>query len=220
MTTVLETSNLSGGYGDLRIFDQVFLKVENQDVLGILGPNGAGKTTLLRTLSGLLPAISGSVHLAGLDLTSAKGFQRSRSGLVMVPEGRQIISGLTVFENIELTQAAGRADMDGQTFETRLKEIWELFPRLEERRSQPGDALSGGEQQMLAIARALMMNPRVLLLDEPTQGLAPLIVKELTDVFRMLAGRFPIILVEQNRVFLESLSTEVVEMRNGSLFFN
>ncbi len=217
MTQVLETRGLAGGYGELPVFRDITLTLGSHDVLGILGPNGAGKTTLLRTLAGLLPQHAGKLALDGNDLGRARAWQRTRAGLVMVPEGRQIIAGLTVLENLELTRASGRAGVDDAAFNVRLAEVWALFPRLFERRQQPGDALSGGEQQMLAIARALMMDPRVLLLDEPTQGLAPIVVQELRAVLQKLAGRFAILLVEQNRAFLEGLATRSAEMRGGRL---
>ncbi|MBI2771948.1 MAG: ABC transporter ATP-binding protein [Burkholderiales bacterium] len=218
MTPVLQTAGLTGGYGELQVFRDLSFTLASNEVLGILGPNGAGKTTLLRTLAGLLPRQAGIVSLDGQDLSRTQAWQRARAGLVMVPEGRQIIPGLTVLENLELTRASGRAGADEASFRTRVEQAWELFPRLAERRDQPGDALSGGEQQMLAIARALMMDPKALLLDEPTQGLAPIVVQELRGVLQKLAGRFAILLVEQNRAFMDGLATRSAEMRGGKLF--
>jgi len=218
MTRVLEVDALAGGYGELQVFRDVTIALETHDVLGILGPNGAGKTTLLRTLAGLQPLQGGTVALESRNLSHARAFERARAGLVMVPEGRQIIPGLTVLENLELTRASGRGGSDQTSFAARVEEAWTLFPRLFERRYQPGEALSGGEQQMLAIARALMMEPKALLLDEPTQGLAPIIVQELRDVFRKLTGRFAILLVEQNRSFMEGVATRMTEMRGGRLY--
>ncbi|MCJ0764902.1 ABC transporter ATP-binding protein [Variovorax terrae] len=217
MTPVLETNGLAGGYGELSVFHGVTLTLASNEVLGILGPNGAGKTTLLRTLAGLLPQQGGTVNLEGRSLGRAQAWQRARAGLVMVPEGRQIIPGLTVLENLELTRASGRSGSDAASFNTRVEQAWELFPRLAERRHQPGDALSGGEQQMLAIARALMMQPKALLLDEPTQGLAPIVVQELRGVLQKLVGRFAILLVEQNRAFMAGVVTRSAEMRDGRL---
>jgi branched-chain amino acid transport system ATP-binding protein len=217
MTRVLEARGLAGGYGELQVFRDITLTLDARDVLGILGPNGAGKTTLLRTLAGLQPRQAGTVSLEGQDLSHARAYQRARAGLVMVPEGRQIIPGLSVLENLELTRASGRAGGDDAAFNTRVEQAWALFPRLAERRHQPGEALSGGEQQMLAIARALMMEPKALLLDEPTQGLAPIVVQELRGVLRKLAGRFAILLVEQNRAFIAGLATRTAEMRGGRL---
>jgi len=217
MTAVLRVDGLAGGYGELQVFGGVSLALESTDVLGIVGPNGAGKSTLLRTLAGLLPSHAGTVSLCGRDLTRARAWQRARAGLVMVPEGRQIIPGLTVLENLELTRASGRAGADDASFDKRAGEVLALFPRLAERGYQPGDALSGGEQQMLAIARALLLEPDVLLLDEPTQGLAPIIVQELGALLGKLAGRFPILLVEQNRAFVDGVATRRADMRGGRL---
>ncbi|MDB5873264.1 MAG: hypothetical protein JWQ07_2706 [Ramlibacter sp.] len=218
MTPVLQADALAGGYGELQVFRDITLTLASNEVLGILGPNGAGKTTLLRTLAGLQPRQAGTVNLEGRDISRTRAWQRVRAGLVMVPEGRQIIPGLSVLENLELTRASGRAGADDASFNTRVAQAWELFPRLAERRHQPGDALSGGEQQMLAIARALMMEPKALLLDEPTQGLAPIIVQELRGVLQKLAGRFAILLVEQNRAFMDGLATRSAEMRGGRLY--
>ncbi|MES2184598.1 MAG: ATP-binding cassette domain-containing protein [Pseudomonadota bacterium] len=217
MTPVLHTAGLAGGYGELQVFRGIGFSLGSSDVLGILGPNGAGKTTLLRTLAGTLDRQAGILALEGRDLGQERAWQRARAGLVMVPEGRQIIAGLSVLENLELTRASGRAGAGQAEFLARLDETWALFPRLAERRHQPGDALSGGEQQMLALARALMMRPKVLLLDEPTQGLAPIIVKELRSILQSLVGQFAILLVEQNRAFMEGLATRSAEMRGGRL---
>jgi branched-chain amino acid transport system ATP-binding protein len=215
MSAALSIEGLNGGYGSLVVFRDVGFAVGGDDVLGILGPNGAGKSTLLKTLAGLLPAQSGRVVLAGADIGALAAHARARRGLVLVPEGRQILAGLTVRENLELCRAGGGADKS--RWRARLAEVLAVFPRLAERLDQPGGALSGGEQQMLAIGRALLLEPRVLLLDEPTQGLAPIMVRQVLEALGALRGRFCMVVVEQNRAFLDRLASRILTMRGGNL---
>jgi ABC-type branched-subunit amino acid transport system ATPase component len=206
---------LSGGYGRLPIFRDLDLVLAERRTFGVLGPNGSGKTTLLKTIAGLLPALGGEVALEGTVLDRASAYQRTRAGLVLVPEGRQVLVRLSVRENLELTQAAGR--LSRSAFRVRLDEILALFPRLGERLDQPGGALSGGEQQMLAIARALLLDPLVLMLDEPTQGLAPIVLAQVLGALQQLKGRFCMLVVEQNKTFLHALADEVCTMTSGRL---
>ena len=215
MSAVLAVEGLSGGYRSLVVFRDANLAVTGSRTIGILGPNGAGKTTLLKTIAGLLPAQGGRVVFGGRDMGRSRAHDRARGGLVLVPEGRQIIAGLTVRQNLELSRAAHRLDDAG--YRTRLGEVLEIFPRLAERLGQPGGSLSGGEQQMLAIARALMLDPVLLMLDEPTQGLAPIMVRQVLAVLQRLKGRFAMVVVEQNRGFLESLADATLMMRGGRL---
>ena len=215
MSTVLQVSGLSGGYGRLMVVREASLSLGAGGVLGILGPNGAGKTTLLKTIAGLLPAFAGGVTLQGRPLDRLRAMERTRAGLALVPEGRQIITGLSVGENLDLSRAAGR--LSAAAFATRRDDILALFPRLRERLDQPGGALSGGEQQMLAIGRALLLDPAALMLDEPTQGLAPIMVRQVQTALRGLAGRLPLLIVEQNRAFLDGLADRVMVMKGGVL---
>jgi branched-chain amino acid transport system ATP-binding protein len=215
MTAVLSTERLCGGYGSLVVFRDADLSVAAGQTLGILGPNGAGKTTLLKTIAGLLPAQSGRVVFNGRDLGRAKAHRRAREGLVLVPEGRQILTRLTVGQNLELSRAAGR--LAPAAHATRMAEVLAIFPRLHERLGQPAGSLSGGEQQMLAIARALLIDPVLLMLDEPTQGLAPIMVRQVLAALRSLKGRLPMIVVEQNRAFLDELADATWTMRGGRL---
>jgi branched-chain amino acid transport system ATP-binding protein len=212
----LRISNLAGGYGRLTVFRDVSLELERDQTIGLLGANGAGKTTLMKTIAGALPATSGSVQLQGRDLTKEPAYMRARKGLGLVPEGRHILATLSVQDNLELTRA-----IEGHRalppFHERLDEVFGLFPRLKEREKQLGGSLSGGEQQMLAIARALLLKPEVLMLDEPTQGLAPIIIRSLADTLRGLRGRFGMIIVEQNKAFLEGLADRVLYMRAGNV---
>jgi branched-chain amino acid transport system ATP-binding protein len=213
--SMLTVQNLSGGYGKLCVFREASLSVAPGETVGIYGPNGAGKTTLLSTIVGLLPAMSGRISLGGTDLTHMPAYRRARRGVALVPEGRQVLNTLSVADNLELTRASTSAGAKDRSFDERLEEVYQLFPRLLERRKQLGGSLSGGEQQMLAIARALLIKPEILILDEPTQGLAPVIVKGLGETLAKLKGRFSMIVVEQNRDFLNTLADRSITMRAG-----
>jgi ABC-type branched-subunit amino acid transport system ATPase component len=213
--SVLEAQDLSGGYRSLVVFSGVDLALERNTITGILGPNGAGKTTLLKTLAGLLQLQAGTIRLHGNDIAGTPAHQRARDGLVLVPEGRQIFQALSVRENLGIPRAASR--LKPAEFRARCEEILETFPRLRERLDQAGGSLSGGEQQMLAIARALLLAPDVLLLDEPTQGLAPIMVAQVLRSLEALRGRLSMLLVEQNRDFLVRLSDSTFVLRGGRL---
>ena len=215
MAAILDVEGLSGGYSGLSVFRDVQFNLHVGQVFGICGSNGAGKTTLLKTLAGLLAPFAGRIVFEGRTLGSSKAYERTRAGLILVPEGRQIFASLTVRQNLQLSRAAGRCSAISYT--ERLANVLALFPRLQERLDQPGGALSGGEQQMLAIGRALLLDPLVLMLDEPTQGLAPIMIRQVLTALQALRGRLPIIVVEQNRLFLEELSGTVNEMRGGIL---
>ncbi len=214
--SVLSIRALAGGYRRLTVFRNVSLELDRGQTIGLLGANGAGKTTLMKTIAGALPATTGSIALNGRDLSGLAAYQRARAGLGLVPEGRHILATLTVRDNLELTRAIeGHRPLP--PFDERLAEVFSLFPRLRERAGQLGGSLSGGEQQMLAIARALLLKPEVLMLDEPTQGLAPIVIRSLADTLRGLRGRFAMIIVEQNKAFLEGLADRVLYMRAGSI---
>ena len=215
--TLLRVQNLQGGYGRLTVFRELGFELARGETIGVLGANGAGKTTLMKTLVGAQPAMRGSVHLADRDVTRLPAYERARIGLALVPEGRHVLATLSVHDNLELTRAIDRHRPGLAPFESRLAEVYALFPRLQERARQLGGSLSGGEQQMLAIARALLLKPDVLILDEPTQGLAPIIVRSLAITLRSLRGRFAMIVVEQNKAFLEGLADRVLFMRAGQL---
>jgi branched-chain amino acid transport system ATP-binding protein len=211
----LELEQLNGGYPPLTVFRDVRFKVLTNNTVGILGPNGAGKTTLLKTVAGLLPALRGRILFNGKDIGALRAHERARAGLVLVPEGRQILTSLTVHQNLELSRATNR--LDEAAYMRKLDEILAIFPRLRERRNQLGGSLSGGEQQMLAIARAMMIDPILLMLDEPTQGLAPIMVRQVLSVLQTLKNRLPMICVEQNRAFLDELADSVMTMQGGRL---
>ena len=217
MSALLSVNSLEGGYGRLTVFREVNLQIERGQTLGLLGANGAGKTTLMKTIAGALPSTAGSVVLDGREISKLPAYARARSGLSLVPEGRHILATLSVHDNLALTRAIEGHRQGLPPYEERLAEVFTLVPRLKERAGQRGGSLSGGEQQMLAIARALLLKPEVLMLDEPTQGLAPIIIRSLAETLRGLRGRFGMIIVEQNKVFLEGLAGRVLYMRAGSL---
>jgi branched-chain amino acid transport system ATP-binding protein len=189
---LLEVHDLHASYGAIKALRGLSFSVENGQVVSLIGANGAGKSTTLNTLSGLLKPSAGRVIFDGHDITGWRADRVTRLGLIQVPEGRQVIAPMTVYENLTIgaRKPTMRQDMD---------DIFARFPRLYERREQRAGSLSGGEQQMLAVGRALMMHPRLLMLDEPSMGLAPLMVNE---VFRIIgdikAQGIPILLVEQN----------------------
>jgi branched-chain amino acid transport system ATP-binding protein len=215
MSNTLMIERLSGGYGKLCVFRDVDFAIADGETVGIFGPNGAGKTTLLSTVVGLLPSQAGRIVLDGEDLTTIPAYRRARKGIGLAPEGRQVLSTLTVHDNLELVRAAAHRSEASARFDERVAEMFRLFPRLKERKNQLSGTLSGGEQQMLAIARALLVKPKLLMLDEPTQGLAPVIVRELESTLRQLKGRFSMIVVEQNKAFLDSLADRLLGMRAG-----
>jgi ABC-type branched-subunit amino acid transport system ATPase component len=191
--------------------------IERGQTCGLLGANGAGKTTLLKSIVGALPTSRGHVQLQDQDVTHFPAFRRARAGLNLVPEGRHILGTLTVEDNLRLTRTIERHRRDLASFDTRLAEVYAMFPRLKERRTQLGGSLSGGEQQMLAIARALLLDPKILILDEPTQGLAPIIIQQLVETLALLNGRFAMLVVEQNRTFLERLTDHILHMDGGRI---
>jgi ABC-type branched-subunit amino acid transport system ATPase component len=217
MTALLEVEGLAAGYGRVQVLRDVGLTLEPATITAVLGANGAGKTTLMKTIAGALTATAGRVLLGNRDVTGFKAYERARAGLALVPEGRHILATLTVHDNLALTRSIEPHRQDLAPFEERLAEVHAMFPRLKERAQQLGGSLSGGEQQMLAIARALLLKPQVLMLDEPTQGLAPIIVRSLAGTLAGLKGRFSMIIVEQNKAFLEGLADRIVSMRAGQL---
>jgi branched-chain amino acid transport system ATP-binding protein len=207
--SLLEVSALNSYYGDSHILFDVSLRVEQHEVVALLGRNGAGKSTTLKSLMGVVTPASGSVKLEGAEMAGRKSHAIARAGMQLVHEDRRIFGSLDVEENLVLA---------GLTAESRwpLDRIYAMFPRLKERRRSRGTDLSGGEQQMLAIARALVRNPRIVLLDEPFEGLAPVIVHDLVKACRELAAAGQtIVLVEQNLAATLALAQRVYVINNG-----
>jgi branched-chain amino acid transport system ATP-binding protein len=197
MKMLLNIDNLHVSYGKIKAIKGISLQVSQGEIVALVGANGAGKTTLLKTISGILTPAEGSVSFEGKDLTKVKPFQRVVEGICQAPEGRGIFPGMTVQENLEIgkySRSAGKDEMSDD-----LEMVYELFPRLKERQKQAGGTLSGGEQQMLSISRALMSRPRLLLLDEPSMGLAPMFIAQIFSIIQKIKTQgMTILLVEQN----------------------
>ncbi len=208
MAELLALDGVTAGYGDGIVLEDVSLALEEGDSLALLGRNGMGKTTLLVTLMGLTRLRKGALRWRGADLTALPTYRRSQSGLGWVPQERYMFPSLTVEEHLTVVARPGRWT---------VPRIYKVFPRLEERRANFGNQLSGGEQQMLAIARALMVNPSLLLLDEPMEGLAPIIVQELLGVIRDLVadGGMAVIVVEQHAKLALTLTRQAVVLERG-----
>jgi branched-chain amino acid transport system ATP-binding protein len=192
----LELSGVHAGYGDFQALFGVGLRVEPGEAVGVVGPNGAGKTTLLRVISGLIRPRAGAVRFGGQDLVALPAHELPALGIAHVPENRRLFPHLTVEENLRVGAYAKAARA---RFAERRDHVYAMFPRLEERRHQLAGTMSGGEQQMCAIGRALMCGPRILLLDEPSAGLAPLVVKQVFDLVARIRGEgLTVLIVEQN----------------------
>jgi branched-chain amino acid transport system ATP-binding protein len=193
---VLEIQNVSSGYGEVQILWDVSLKLEKGKLTSLVGSNGVGKTTLMRTVMGLLKPWRGSVKFNGQDITRVSPHQKAAQGLVLVPEGRQLFTEMSVYENLEMGAFTSRAKAH---FKDNLERVFTMLPRLKERVGQKAGTMSGGEQQMLAVGRGLMAQPEVLMIDELSLGLAPFLVLELFEILRNLKGEgLTIVLVEQN----------------------
>ena len=210
MSDLLAIEGLRAGYGEAVVLPGMTLRLPESQVLALLGRNGTGKTTLINSIVGVTRRFSGTLKLGGKDITSLRPDQRARAGIGWVPQERNIFRSLTVEENMTAVAQPGPWD---------VKKIYEMFPRLEERKNNFGNQLSGGEQQMLAIGRALTLNPQVLLLDEPTEGLAPIIVDELLAALGKItrAGGICSIIVEQNAQKILGLADRVVILERGTI---
>jgi branched-chain amino acid transport system ATP-binding protein len=214
---VLEVRNLVVQYGRIRALHGISLEVREGEMVTMLGSNGAGKTTTMRAISGLLPLTSGSVWFEGRDITRVKAHRRVVDGLVQAPEGRGVFPGMTVTENLEMG-CYGRKFASRSEHTERLDWVLETFPRLAERKSQVGGTLSGGEQQMLAIGRALMARTKVMLLDEPSMGLAPMVISQIFKIIADInAQGTTVLLVEQNAQQALSRSDRAYILETGEV---
>jgi branched-chain amino acid transport system ATP-binding protein len=213
ITALLEIENVHGYYGKSHILQGVTLEVRAGEVVTLLGRNGAGKTSTLKSISGLLAPSGGRVRFAGTDVTGWPPHKIAQRGLALVPENRGIFGLLSVEENLRIAERKGSP--------WSLKDVYRIFPRLEERRRNGGGQLSGGEQQMLAIARALLNAPKLLMLDEPVEGLAPVIVDEIVDQIKKIrASGIPILLVEQNLAVCTELADRHYILELGRVVYH
>jgi branched-chain amino acid transport system ATP-binding protein len=212
---MLAVENLSVNYGAIRALHQVSCRVKQGEIVALIGANGAGKTTILNTISGIVPSISGSVSFEGEDITRMAAHLIVRKGISQVPEGRRVFARMSVLENLEM----GGFILPGKQEVARgIERAFTLFPRLAERRKQAARTLSGGEQQMLAMGRALMSDPRLLLLDEPSMGLAPMLVEKIFEiVVEINKTGTTIMLVEQNAAMALSIAHRAYVLETGEI---
>jgi branched-chain amino acid transport system ATP-binding protein len=212
---LLELENVHTYYGNIHALKGVSLTVDEAEIVSLIGGNGAGKSTTLKTISGVLQPREGTIHLAGEDLSQFKPHEIVNKGVVHVPEGRRVFSAMSVGENLQM---GAFALTDNQDFGENLERVYTLFPRLKERRRQLGGTLSGGEQQMLAMGRAMMAKPKVLLLDEPSMGLAPVLVDSIFDTIQELNKEgTTILLVEQNARVALQIATRGYVIETGEI---
>jgi branched-chain amino acid transport system ATP-binding protein len=214
---LLACNDLHTYYGQSHILRGITFRIKRGETIGLMGRNGMGKSTLIRTLIGLVPAARGSVHMDGRDVTGTPAYRMARAGIAYVPEGRGIFATLSVRENLEI---AARPGIDGKLAWT-PERVLDLFPRLKERISNGGDQLSGGEQQMLAVGRALTTNPRLLILDEATEGLAPLIRDDIWHTIRLVRDTgIATIVVDKTVQAVTAISDRVVIIVKGEVVFD
>jgi len=214
-TPLLELKDLQVAYGGIQAVKGIDLSVDQGELVCLIGANGAGKTTTLKGITGLQPIKSGKIHYAGEDITGKPAFQLVRKGLSMVPEGRGVFGALTIEENLAM---GAYARDDRAAIKDDVERVFGLFPRLKERRKQTAGTLSGGEQQMLAMGRALMSRPKLLLLDEPSMGLAPLMVQKVFEtVMAVSPAGVTILLIEQNAKLALEVSSRGYVMESGEI---
>ncbi|VWL85719.1 ABC transporter ATP-binding protein [Oceanivirga miroungae] len=214
---ILEVESLNVYYGAIHAVKNVNFFIKKGEIVSLIGANGAGKTTILKTVSGLIKPKSGEISYKGLDVLKTKPYELVNLKLAHTPEGRKIFTELTVEENLEM----GAYTLTNDKMHENIKKMYDMFPRLKERKKQLAGTMSGGEQQMLAIARSLMSEPEVLLLDEPSMGLAPLLVQEIFEIIKMINKKgVTILLVEQNANQALSISDRAYVLETGEIILN
>ena len=215
---MLEVENVAAGYGLVQILWDVSFRIKEKEIVSIIGPNGAGKTTLVKTIVGLLPAKSGTIRFKGENIEKRPTYEIVKKGITMIPEGREIFPRMTVEENMRLGAYTVRDK--AKVNETKAR-VYQIFPVLKKKEKALAQTLSGGEQQMLVICRSLMSNPELLILDEPSLGLAPIIVEKVLDTLRKInEDGVTILLVEQNVQMALKLSNQSYVLRNGQIAYS
>lgn len=209
---------MDAGYKRVRVIEDINLQVNKGEIVSIIGANGAGKTTIFRTISGVLSPSAGSIRLNGKDISKVQPHMVVRLGIGQVPEGRQVIPSLSVYDHLVMAGHYSKKYKNESEIKEKLQEMYEIFPVLEERKTQLAGSLSGGQQQMMVVARALMMKPDILLLDEPSLGLAPIIVSNIFEILKKINKEgITILLIEQNAFAALKISHRAYVMENGKI---
>lgn len=212
---MLEVKDLNVYYGVIQALKGISFEVDEGDVIALIGANGAGKTTTLHTITGLIPAKSGSITFEGKDITRVPGYKLVSMGIAHVPEGRRVFAQLSVLQNLRMGAYTRK---DKQELEATIAKVYKRFPRLEERKGQLAGTLSGGEQQMLAMGRALMSHPRLIVMDEPSMGLSPIYVNEIFDIIKEISAEgTTVLLVEQNAKKALSIANKAYVLETGTI---